>query len=493
MMISINRKEKIKNAYAFFFFFSSLFLWDLNIYNVNFKTIIYPTLIISFFLNLKKIDLKSVLICGGICLSLLIHYFLTTSNGLISLKDISEIILIFFLFFFCKTHLDFLIKNIENIIYIFFFIFSLSILFSLIESNFYLSGGMLLDINHLCSFTFNFLNEKSIFKEKSHLGMISVGCYLLFLDKFINEKSIYKKILIIIFLFLLFINASTTFFVGIVSSVTLILIFNFRYFKRLIPSILLCFFIITILVNASTCKVRFVQIPKILDVYNLQSKNTNSKTVDQTNNKTVDQPNNKTVNQFDSRRVEFNKLYNKRFKLIEMLLSDKIIDKTQIIIQLSKVENDLINLNENLYMQLSKNLSTNLTSQVHIRSLNVAKKSITDRPLGFGYNNYYFANNYYKYDLISPNPFADQLNHRDGTNLSVKLIVEYGLISIIFFFVCFLFLISNKIDFELKLFLIPFLITQGVRGAGYWNGGFLMIFMIMLLVLIKSYQLKKIR
>jgi hypothetical protein len=88
-MISINRKEKIKNAYAFFFFFSSLFLWDLNIYNVNFKTIIYPTLIISFFLNLKKIDLKSVLICGGICLSLLIHYFLTTSNGLISLKDIS--------------------------------------------------------------------------------------------------------------------------------------------------------------------------------------------------------------------------------------------------------------------------------------------------------------------------------------------------------------------------------------------------------------------
>ena len=491
-MISINSKEKIKNSYAFFFFFSSLFLWDLNIYNVNFKTIIYPTLIISFFLNLKKIDLKSVLICGGICLSLLIHYFLTTSNGLISLKDISEIILIFFLFFFCKTHLNFFIKNIENIIFIFFFIFSLSILFFFIESNFYLSGGMLLDINHLCSYTFNFLNEKNIFKEKSHLGMISVGCSLLFLNKLIIEKSIYKKILIIIFLFLLFINASTTFLVGFVSSVTLILIFNLRYLKRLIPAILLCFFIIAILVNASTCKVRFVQIPKILDAYNLQSKNPNSKTVDQFDNKTLDQLDNKTLDQFDS-RVEFNELYKKRFELIQMIQLDKNIDKTQLIIQLSKVENDLINLNKNLYMQLSKNLSTNLTSQVHIRSLNVAKKSITDRPLGFGYNNYYFANNYYKYDLISPNPFADQLNHRDGTNLSVKLIVEYGLMSIIFFFVCFLFLISNKIDFELKLFLIPFLITQGVRGAGYWNGGFLMIFMIMLLVLIKSYQLKKIR
>ena len=25
----------------------------------------------------------------------------------------------------------------------------------------------------------------------------------------------------------------------------------------------------------------------------------------------------------------------------------------------------------------------------------------------FGYNNYYLANNYYKYDLLSANPFAD--------------------------------------------------------------------------------------
>ena len=200
---------------------------------------------------------------------------------------------------------------------------------------------------------------------------------------------------------------------------------------------------IAILVNSSSCKKRFTQIPKILNVYNVQE-------IKPIQNFKLDT---KTEDKFDG-RVEFDKLYKKKGELINALYSEHktFYSPEELIIQISKLENDLIALNKDLYIALNNNFTNNLTSQVHIKALNVAKKSIQEKFLGFGYNNYYLANNYYKNDLLSANPFADELNQRDGTNLTVKLIVEYGLISIIFFSICLLFLVSNKIDFELKLF-----------------------------------------
>ncbi len=177
--------------------------------------------------------------------------------------------------------------------------------------------------------------------------------------------------------------------------------------------------------------------------------------------------------------------------IIDLLHSKKVnLDRDRLIIQLTELENRLIKLDKKLYKQLTENFTNNLTSQVQIRALYVAKNSLLDKPFGYGYDNYYLANNYYKHYIISSNPYADILNSRDGTNLTVKLLVEFGLISLIFFIICFYFLLSNKIEFELKLFLLPFLITQGIRGAGYWNGGFLIIFMIILLIILKGYKIK---
>ena len=128
--------------------------------------------------------------------------------------------------------------------------------------------------------------------------------------------------------------------------------------------------------------------------------------------------------------------------------SEKVnLDRDRLIIQLTEVENRLIKLDKKLYKQLTENYSNNLTSQVQIRELYVAKNSLFDKPFGYGYNNYYLANNYYKDYIISSNPYADRLNSRDGTNLTVKLFVEFGLISLIF---CnlFYFLLSSKIEFN---------------------------------------------
>ena len=169
-MIAINRKEKLNNFYAFFIFFSSLFLWDLNFYNINFKSIIYPTIIVSFFFNFKKNNFKSIFICGVVCLTLLIHYYLLTSIELISLKDVSEIILIFFLFFFCKNNFEFLIRNIDKIIYLFFFIFSLSVSITLIQNNFYSLSEINFNIAELCSYRLNLLNEEIIYNDSIYIA-----------------------------------------------------------------------------------------------------------------------------------------------------------------------------------------------------------------------------------------------------------------------------------------------------------------------------------
>ncbi|WP_440652116.1 hypothetical protein [Candidatus Pelagibacter sp. HIMB1542] len=245
--------------------------------------------------------------------------------------------------------------------------------------------------------------------------------------------------------------------------------------------------------NASSCNVRFSQINEIINTYNFQTKIQKKLQTEKSDQNIKSKNNNNSISEDkDNILIEFNKLYIKRQKLIDTIFENpQHIDKDNIIVQISKIENDLIFLNKDLYHKLDQNFTNNLTSQVQIRALSIAKKSIIEKPFGFGYNNYYIANNYYKYDFISANPYADNLNLRDGTNLTVKLIVEFGLISIVFFFICFLFLISRQINFELKIFLLPFLITQGLRGAGYWNGGFLMVFMIILLLLMENLKIKK--
>ena len=66
----------------------------------------------------------------------------------------------------------------------------------------------------------------------------------------------------------------------------------------------------------------------------------------------------------------------------------------------------------------------------------------------------------------------NRYNNKDGANNFNKLIVEFGIFGLIIYLFIFLFLINKKISIELKLFYFPFILTQSLRGAGYFNGGF---------------------
>ena len=73
----------------------------------------------------------------------------------------------------------------------------------------------------------------------------------------------------------------------------------------------------------------------------------------------------------------------------------------------------------------------------------------------------------------------------DGSNNFFKILVEFGILGIIFYLFLILFIFSNKIKFEYKVFFIPFIISQSLRGAGYFNSGFILVTLLMIIAYFK--------
>ena len=72
-------------------------------------------------------------------------------------------------------------------------------------------------------------------------------------------------------------------------------------------------------------------------------------------------------------------------------------------------------------------------------------------------------------------------NSKDASSNFFKIITEFGILNILLFSSLLYIICSKKISLENKIFLFPFLITQLIRGAGYFNGGFILILFILLL------------
>ena len=72
------------------------------------------------------------------------------------------------------------------------------------------------------------------------------------------------------------------------------------------------------------------------------------------------------------------------------------------------------------------------------------------------------------------------LNYNDGSANIPKLITEFGVISFLLIPITIMFFINRKIKTELKIFILILILTQLVRGAGFFNGGFMfsLIFMV---------------
>lgn len=139
----------------------------------------------------------------------------------------------------------------------------------------------------------------------------------------------------------------------------------------------------------------------------------------------------------------------------------------------------------------NKNNNINLSTEVYKTSYIVAKKALFYKPLGYGFNNYSEAFNSFVGDLTINNKEVLLLNSKDASNNFSKIVAEFGIFSIFFFYFLISFFFNNKIDNKIKIFLVlPIIIQTFIRGAGYFNGGFLLFVFYAFVLWINSY-LKK--
>jgi len=143
-------------------------------------------------------------------------------------------------------------------------------------------------------------------------------------------------------------------------------------------------------------------------------------------------------------RIGLNKFYTSN-KKTEIYNEDKLFDKM---------------------MPAKNNQSFNVINNY----FKILPKAIIERPFGWGFGRLESFIN--KYD-----PFIEYFiyNRKDSASNLLKLFFEFGFLALIFYLFIFFYLFSKKITLENKIFLVSFIISQSIRGAGYFNGGFLLI------------------
>lgn len=135
---------------------------------------------------------------------------------------------------------------------------------------------------------------------------------------------------------------------------------------------------------------------------------------------------------------------------------------------------------------LIKPKQINLSSEVYLASMFIAKKAILNKPFGYGFNNYNVAFDEFINEFDPFNKIVLVLNRNDASNNLSKIITEFGVFSIFYFYFLISFFFKKKVDSRIKLFLIiPLIIQTFFRGAGYFNGGFLL-FLVFLFILCKE-------
>lgn len=118
---------------------------------------------------------------------------------------------------------------------------------------------------------------------------------------------------------------------------------------------------------------------------------------------------------------------------------------------------------------------------VYLNSLKISLIALQEYPFGYGINMYekaFFTNMGTK--IIPPFREIYLLNYNDGSNNLAKLIVEFGIFSFFIIYVCIKYFLNIGIKNNNKFFFFGLIIIQFFRGAGYFNGGFLLILIFMI-------------
>jgi len=320
---------------------------------------------------------------------------------------------------------------------------------------------------------------------------VAVSYYLLYLISI--EKKIFFKIIFLLIVMSFFYNSSTTSILGYTLSFFAVHICCYKKINNQFLLLTTAFLIITIFIffTSSSCMKRFQDVGRVAQTYkeiqNLnvkKNKNLIKNTINEKKNKKVILEYQNDLNKkFNEYYAEYHASYNKLFHLMENFEKNEIRIKN-VRKRLIYLEKKLNEFDKDKFKIVHSNLSTNLTTQVYLRSFYILLEAIKEKPLGWGLNNYYLASTEYRYKVPFINPATVFLNSHDASNNFVKLITEFGVFGLFLLVIITLICLNQKIDYRVKIFFMPLIITQLIRGAGYFSGGFIFALNILIILYI---------
>ena len=494
-----------------------IFFWDLFLtLGIKFDVRII-TLVLSFFL-IKKIikDLKKENYTF-FYLTFIIFFFLTLHSFLIgNILNMKFFLSTFFLLYIFGITYYFgyiILANKEKIIYLFISLFLISILihyvigFSSNPEPFSCGGlkNFFWDKKYFDKpiFLIHFISSYSlVFNENSHLAMSGVA--ILIYSFYLISKRSEKKIsifILVIFIIILFLKSSGTLLAGTIFSILAVIISEYKRLNKysIFSFVILLIIMCTVFVTDKVCLNKIVldrENKKQLEKFNpLSQKNLIENLLLETDN---------LIN--EDKKIDLTKKKDLEKKL-KKLITNKSMSKeikSELDIIRKMLENlDDEDINENFESKINiskqkiiktrdKELNVkgayrgSLSSEVFFHALKVTYESVLIKPFGWGFQGYEFAFKNYNQTHNVYKKSLEEYNSKDASNKTFKIVTEFGIFSLIIFLSLLYISLNKKISLDNKIFLIPFLVTQLIRGAGYFNGGFILIMFLLIILHFKN-------
>ena len=419
--------EKTNLLFLYIGIFCFLFLWDIKGELFEFRYLIVLPFLTTILVNYRSNPLK---IINEITIPILIflHLFILSSYYDFSLmkRDYFGLLYLFIIFIIVTKNKNIIYSNFHNILNYFIILFTLSYIFFFIYSN--------SDIVLSC-YNGWFFRTKYIFLENSHFAIISVPLINYYSLYFSELKSLSKNnfillIFSIVFLLISYSNFSTTFLVGMALSQLMIIFKNYFNAKLFFFSIYIITVCVVTLFSYEQCSERsFGAIEPIKEFYIFKNAQ------DLTENEIIN------INQ----NKEFNENFSK-FKLQDINMS--------------------------------------MSVETFLVSLEITRKSFFEKPFGVGFNKYYLSHSEYINKIILSDPDIKKNNIKDGSTNISKLITEFGVFGIFLILLLPIFYFRNKKIDNLDFFLLSIISMQFLRGVGYFNGGFIFAYILLIYKLI---------
>ena len=425
----------------------SILFWDIKIQNLFQSKFLILLILPYFIIDTLKNNLNIKIIIGNLLMTIVIYIHLTLNL----ITEISNYAIFSLIFLFLLSLISLRVTtNFEKILFesckIFILIINFLILIDLFLSEYFLYDHIELK-NGLCAI---FTSENRIiigpiFSESSHFGMTAVGVTLYLLLSFKNLNNFYKLNFVTFVLLTFIFFGSLTLYFGLI--VTSLFILTLRLSKKYILLLSVIFLNTLIILNFDNCYLRIYQIKDMKNVYSL-----------------------KKFNKFDYVFEFFGKYFDKLENVVNF-------DKSKITNEDSNtILGNTVDKNDN-----EKNKFINITTIIHINHFNFAAETLQKKPLGVGFQNYMNYAIEYAMEEKFILTYSNQkfMNINDGASNLNKLVTEFGYLNILFGILFIIILFKSKFSNQTKCFILGIVLTQLIRGAGYFNGGFLFVILIL--------------